>query len=85
MAYSPPYITIDGTNLNGLEHFTDLGSVISNDARVSKDLDNRLSKASNSFGRLSKRVWPSHWLRLSTKIQAYTAAVVPTLMYGAET
>ena len=49
VAYSPPYITIDGTNLNGLEHFTDLGSVISNDARVSKDLDNRLSKASNSF------------------------------------
>ena len=69
VAYSPPHISIDGTNLNAAEHFTYLGSVISNDATVSKDLDNRLSKATSSFGRLSKRVWQSHLLRLSTKIQ----------------
>ena len=56
-AYSPPHISIDGTNLNSVEHFTYLGSVISNDATVSKDLDNRLSKASSSFGRLSKSGW----------------------------
>ena len=62
-----------------------LGSVISNDATVSKDLDNRLSKANSSFGRLSKRVWQNHALRLSTRIQVYRAVVVPTLMYGAET
>ena len=42
-----------------MERFTYLGSVISNDATVSKDRDNRLSKASSSFGRLSKRVWQS--------------------------
>ena len=51
-AYSLPHIGLDGTNLNAVEHFTYLGSVISNDATVSKDLDNRLSKASSSFGRL---------------------------------
>ena len=68
VAYSPPHISIDGTNLNAVKHFTYLGSVISNDATVSKDLDNRLSKASSSFGRLSKRVWQSHSLRLSTKL-----------------
>ena len=84
-AYSPPYVIIDGTNLNAVEHFTYLGSVISNDATVSKDLDNRLSKASSSFERLSKRVWQSHALRLSTKIQVYGVVVVPTLLYGAET
>ena len=49
-AYSPPQISIDGTNLNAVEHFTYLGSIISNDATVSKDLDTRLSKASSSFG-----------------------------------
>ena len=48
------------------------------------DLDNRLCKASTSFGRLSQRVWQSHSLRLSTKIQIYTAVVVPTLLHGAE-
>ena len=67
------------------EHFTYMGSVISSDATVSKNLDNRLSKASSSFGRLSKRVWQSHSLRLSTKIQVYRAVVVSTLLYGAET
>ena len=33
----------------------------------------------------SKRVWQSHSLRLSTKIQVNRAVVVPTLLYSAET
>ena len=85
MTYSPVHISIDGTNLNAVEHFTYLGSVISSDATVSKDLDNHLSKASSSFRRLSKRVWQSHSLHLSTKIQIYRAVIIPTLLYGAET
>ena len=31
-----------------------------------------------------KRVWQSHSLRLSAKIQVYRAVVVPTLLYGVE-
>ena len=80
VSYSPLHISINGTNLNAMEHFTYLGSVISNDATVSKDLDNRLSKASSSFGRLSKRIWPSRLLRFSTEIQGHRA-----VLYGAET
>ena len=68
-----------------MQHFIYLGSVISNNATVSKDLDNRLSKSSSSFGRLSKKVRQSYSLRLSTKIQVYRAVVVPTLLYSAET
>ena len=83
--YSRPHISIDGTNLKAVVLFTYVGSVISNEATVSKDLDNRMSKASSSSGRLSKRVWQSHSLRLSTTIQVYRAVVVPTLLYGAET
>ena len=85
VAYSPPHTSIDGTNLNAMEHFTYLGSVISKDATVSKDLDKCLSKASSFFGRQSTRVWQSHSLRLSTRIQVFRAVVVPTLLYGAET
>ena len=48
-------------------------------------LDNQLSKACGSFGRLSKRVWQSHSTRLSKKIHMYTAVVVPTLLTGEET
>ena len=63
-----------------MEHFTYLGGIISNDATVSKDLDNHLSKATISCGRLSKTVGQSHSLRLSTKIQLYGAVVAPTLL-----
>ena len=84
-AQNPSYISIDGTNLNVVEHFTYLDRVISNDATVNKDLDNRLFKASSSFGRLSMEVRQSHSLRLSTKIRVYRAVVVPTLVCGAET
>ena len=83
-AYSP-HISINGTNLNTVEHSTYLGSIISNEATVSKDIDTRLSKASSSFGRLSKRVWQSHSLRLSTKLQVFRAVIVTTLACGAET
>ena len=58
---------------------------MSYDASIDKDLENRLSKASSSFGRLSNRVWRNHSLRLITKIKVYRAVVIPTLMYGAET
>ena len=84
-AYSLPHISIDSTNLNAMEHLAYFGSIISKDAKVSKDLDNFLSKASSSFGRLSKRVRQSHSLSLSTKIQVYRAVVIPTLLYGTET
>ena len=67
--YSPPHISIDGINLNAVEHLTYQSSVMSNDATVSKDLDNRLSKASSFFGRLSKRVWRRLSLCFSAKIQ----------------
>ena len=63
--YRPPHISINGTmapTSTSMEHFTYLGSIIFNDATVSKDLDNCLSKASSSFGRLSKRVRQSHSL-----------------------
>ena len=83
--YSPHQINIEGTSLNSVEHFTYLGSVISNDAIVNKDLDNRLARASSAFGRPHKRVWENHSLHLSTKIQVYRAVVVPTLLYGCAT
>ena len=54
-----------------------LGSIIPNNATVSKDLDNLLSKASSSFRRLSKRAWLSHSPCLSTKTQIYTEPSFP--------
>ena len=84
-AYSPSQISIDGTNLNTVKHFTYLGSIIFKDATISKDLDNCLSKASSSFWRLSKQVLRSHLFLLSSKLQVYRAIVIPTLLCSAET
>lgn len=67
-----------------MNQFTYLGSVISNDPSITKDIDNRLSKANSAFVRLRKRVWDNHSLRLSTKIQVHRAAVLSTLLYGGE-
>lgn len=81
---NPPSISIEGTPLHTVEHFTYLGSIISDDATVSRDVDNRIAKASRSFGRLQKRVWKNHSLRMSTRILVYKAVVLTTLLYGAE-
>ena len=84
-ANSSPQISIDGTNLKAVDHFTYLGSVFSSDATVTNCLENRLSKANSSFGRVSTRVWQSHQFYHNTKIQAYRAVVVSIHLYSAET
>ena len=81
----PPSITIGDTALNTVENFTYLGCTISSDAKIDKELDNRLGKANKAFGRLYKRVWKNQNLRSSTKICVYRAIVLTTLLYGAET
>ena len=48
------------------------------------DVDNRLAKASSAFGRLQRRIWQNHSLRLSTKLQVYRAVVVTTLLCRSE-
>ncbi|KAL8606121.1 hypothetical protein ACOMHN_046505 [Nucella lapillus] len=42
-AYSPPRIRMDGTSLHIVVQFTYLSSILSNDAAVSENLDNRLA------------------------------------------
>ena len=72
-------------SLNTTENFTYLGSVISNVVLVNSDLDGCLNKANSSFGHLSIRVWKNHMLQHKTRIQVYTAVIIHTLLYGAET
>ena len=82
--YSSPVISIEGSELNAVKHFTYLGSTISNDARLDKEIDHRLSKANCAFGRLRKRVWNNHHLKTESKLSVYRAIVISALLYGAE-
>ncbi len=47
-------------------------------------LSARLAKAGAAFGRLSKRLWDDHGIRLETKIAVYRAVVLISLLYGCE-
>ena len=84
-AYHPPHITIGDTELKSTQQFTYLGCTITSDARIDREIDNRLSKANSSFGRLYKRVWTNKNLKCKTKIRVYRAVVLTTLLYGSET
>ena len=83
-AQQPPHITIGETELNFVQQFTYLGCTISSDARIDKEIDNRLAKANRAFGRLYKRVWENRHLKRTTKISVYRAIVLSTLLYGSE-
>ena len=82
--YHPPQVSIDDVELNAVQHFKYLGSIISSDAKFDREIENRLSAANRSYGRLQKRVWRNKELRSETKISLYSAVVLTTLLYGSE-
>ena len=81
----PPNITIDGTSLNNTANFKYLGSTISADGAIDKEIDSRINKASQALGRLRHKVLNQHNIKISTKIKVYNAVVLSSLLYGSET
>ena len=79
-----PAISIGASKLDVVEDFTYLGCVVSADAKLDKDIANRLDKANKALGKLNKRVWYNKNLRTDTKLKVYKAIILPTLLYGAE-
>lgn len=74
-----PSIFIDGTQIFSVEHFKYLGSTITHDGSLDKEIDARINKASQALGMLRNRVLGQHSIRLSTKLNVYNAVVLPTL------
>ena len=67
-----------------MQQFSYQGYTISSDARIDKEVDNRLAKASSAFDRLYKRVRNNKNMKTQTKISVYWAVVLTTLLYGSE-
>ena len=67
-----------------VERFTYLGSVISRDGDVEADINTRLAKAAAVFRRLDN-VWRSSTLSLKIKLDLYTSLIVSTAIYASET
>nr|VZI09662.1 unnamed protein product [Spirometra erinaceieuropaei] len=80
-----PQISVNGTQLQVVDNFPYLGSTLSRNTKIDDEVANRISKASQAFGRLQSTVWNRHGLQLSTKLKMYKAVILPTLLYGAET
>ncbi|BHF71536.1 hypothetical protein SprV_0401459400 [Sparganum proliferum] len=81
----PPQISVNGTQLQVVENFPYLGSTLSRNTKIDDEAANRISKASQAFGRLQNTVLNRYGLQLSTKLKMYKAVILPTLLYGAET
>ena len=81
----PPPLDIGTDSISCCSDFCYLGSNVSTDVSLDRELRSRVSKAAAAFGRLEQRVWQDHQLRMSTKIMVYKAMVLSTLLYGSET
>jgi hypothetical protein len=82
---SPCEITIDNQPLTQAKDFTYLGSTISSNAKIEKELSNRMGRASAAFGQLNNRLWKNNHVSVKVKAKVYRAVVLTTLLYGAET
>ena len=76
---------IDDKPLKNVKSFVYLGSTVTENAVLDKEIGARIGKASSSFGKLTERLWKEHDISLGTKISVYNAAVIPTLLFGCET
>ncbi|BHF69943.1 hypothetical protein SprV_0301299000 [Sparganum proliferum] len=59
----PLQISVNGTQLLVVENFPYLGSTLSRSTKIDDEVANRISKASQTFGRLQSTVWNRHGLQ----------------------
>ena len=71
-----------GKNLKSVEVVTYLGVMISGDGRMEEEVRSRIGKTARVIGVLNEPMWKWKELSRRTKLRAYNAIVVPTLMYG---
>ena len=80
-----PAISIDDVELKVVDSFKYLGSMISIDGSLDKEIASRISKASQALGRLHNRLLNHHNVTLDTKLKVYRAVILSSLLYGCET
>ncbi|VDL93027.1 unnamed protein product [Schistocephalus solidus] len=83
--YNAPLINVNGAQLKNVETFAYLRSTLSRNTRIDDEVAQRISKASQAFGRLQASVWNRYGIHLNTKLKMYKAVILTTLLYGAET
>ena len=77
-------VKMNNTNLKTVDSFKYLGSTISNDGSLDREIALRIQKASAALGRLKKKVLQRNGIKTRTKLKLYRAIVLTSLLYGAE-
>ena len=77
-------ITLHDKNLNEVEKFVYLGSVVNKDGGTDKDTKSRINKARHAFNTL-RPIWNSSALSLDNKIRIFNTSIKSVLLYGCET
>ena len=68
-----------------VEDFQYLGSCISRDGELNREVSERLAKAARMFSCLCSSIFVNRRLSIDTKRCVHVATVLSTLLYGAET
>ena len=78
------HIIMNGKPIEEVTDFCYLGSTLSCDGEVMKEISIRIGKATSAFNKLSN-IWKSRRISYRTKIRLYKSNVRSVLLYGAET
>lgn len=76
-------VKIDGQEIQVVESFCYLGSIIQPNASCDLDIKNRVRSATTAFNRLNRCLWSTD-LSSRIKLRVYQAAIRPILLYGSE-
>ena len=77
-------IIISGEELEDVDKFTYLGSIVSKTGGTEEDISNRISKARYAFYLLNQ-IWRSGNISRKTKLRLFNSNVKSVLLYGSET
>jgi hypothetical protein len=80
----PIDIIIRNQKIEKTDEFNYLGCYVSKDQTECKDIETRVSKASNAFNSLRRIVWYRKCISIQAKIRIFRASVLPVLLYGSE-
>ena len=68
-----------------MNQFKYLGSLITNDGTMTREISERIAKAGGVFARMRRNVFAVKAISKSVKLRVYAASVLAVLLYGSET
>ena len=76
-------VKVNDEQVDDVEEFSYLGALLDKEGGATKDIQQRLSKARQTFYRL-RRIWDTSEISRKTKVQLFKTIVRAVLMYGCE-